>query len=370
MLRVGINGFGRIGRAVFRINEQRRQCHIVAINDVDPDVENHAYLLKYDTTYGRFDGEVRVAGDRQSLAVGGLPIRFYAVPDIGQVPWAAHDIDIVVEATGVLANVTTARALVAAGLVAKVIVTHAPREGVDHTVVFGVNEESYQAGLHHIVSTSICDANAVGPVLRLLDDAYGVEHGYITTLHPWLSYQNLLDGSVRSVSSPTHSWSDFALGRASGASLIPKSTTLIQALGQVLPDLAQRLSAISFRVPTAIVSASDVTVTLRREVSAGELNAFLRTAAGRPRSVIGYGEEPLVSIDFKGVEQSVCVDGRWTRSHRGNSVKLVLWYDNEWGYSQRVVDTIGLIGEAVDHLAARVPTGAIAGHVGAIGGTA
>ncbi|MBI4506627.1 MAG: aldehyde dehydrogenase, partial [Chloroflexi bacterium] len=272
---------------------------------------------------------------------------FYAVADISEVPWAAHGVDVVIDATGVYQNVLSGQKLVGRGGVRKVIVTHAPKDGVDHTVIFGVNEQTYDPAAHHVVSASICDANATGPVLRLLDDAYGVEHGYITTLHPWLSYQNLVDGSVHSVASPGHFWQDFSLGRASSVSLIPKNTTLVEALRHVLPDVALRLDAISFRVPTGIVAASDLTLNLRRRATAADLNALFRAAAVRDARVIGYEEDHLVSIDFLGIEQSVFVDGRWTRANGGNGVKLVLWYDNEWGYANRVVDMVRLMAQSM-----------------------
>lgn len=344
---VGINGFGRIGRAVFRINEQQRCFRVAVVNDLDPNVENHAYLLKYDSTYGRFGGCVEASNGDMRMAVNGQSVCFYAAPDIADVPWMEHGVEVVIDATGVYQNVRSAQKLVQRGDVKKVIVTHAPKDGVDSTIIFGVNEHTYDPAEHHVVSTSICDANATGPVLRLLDEVYGVEHGYITTLHPWLSYQNLVDGSVRSVASPGHFWQDFSLGRASSASLIPKNTTLVEALRQVLPEVARRLDAISFRVPTGIVAASDLTLTLRRRATAADLNALFRAAAARDRRVIGYEEDHLVSIDFLGIEQSVFVDGRWTRANGGNGVKLVLWYDNEWGYANRVVDMVRLMASGL-----------------------
>ena len=348
MLNVGINGFGRIGRAIFRINERAPRFRVVAVNDLDPNVENHAYLLRYDSIYGRFDGQVGASNGDMHMFVNGRHIQFYATSDISEVPWTEHEVDVVIDATGVHQNVLSSHRLVESGAVRKVIITHSPKDSVDHTIIFGVNETSYDPMVHHVVSTSICDANAVAPVLRLLDEAYGVEHGYITTLHPWLAYQNLIDGSVRSVSSPGHFWKDFSLGRASTMSLIPKNTTLVDALQRVMPELAARLDAISFRVPTGIVSASDVTLTLHRQATAEDLNALLRAGAGHNARIIGYQEDYLVSIDFLGIEQSVFVDGRWTRANGKKGIKLVLWYDNEWGYSQRVVDMVDLIARHIE----------------------
>jgi glyceraldehyde 3-phosphate dehydrogenase len=178
-----------------------------------------------------------------------------------------------------------------------------------------------------------------------LDDEFVIDYGYITTLHPWLSYQNLVDGSLRSVSSPGHFWKDFSLGRASTESLIPKSTTLVGALKKVIPEISGNLDAISFRIPTGIVSSSDLTITLRKAVTVSDLNDFFKRKSMEIDSVIGYQEDQLVSIDFKGIRESVFVDGRWTRVLKNKAVKLVLWYDNEWGYSHRIYDMVNLMAK-------------------------
>lgn len=343
MTRIGINGFGRIGRALFKLNERHHVADIVAINDIDPDLHNHAYLLKYDSVYGRFPGTLGVGPDGSDLQINGRSIRFYAHETISKVPWGDHGIDLVVDATGVASNVGLGRGLVARGELRKVIVTHVPQEPVDLALVFGVTEHCYDPDRHHVVSTSICDAVAGAPVLRLLDQAFGVAGGYVTTMHPWLSYQNLVDGPVRSISNPGHMWSDFALGRSSPMNLIPKNTTLVNALACLVPDIAASLQAISFRVPTSIVTVSDCTLTLRSTPSADALNTLFRRAAADSPDVIGYEEESLVSVDFVGVEQSVVVDGRWTRANEGGQVKVVFWYDNELGYSRRVLDAVRLM---------------------------
>ncbi|MBI2095267.1 MAG: aldehyde dehydrogenase [Candidatus Omnitrophica bacterium] len=347
MIRIGLNGFGRIGRAIFRINEKQKRFQVVAINDLDDNVENHAYLLKYDSIHGRFKGKVNAKNGNREMSVGGGRVRFYSEADISKVPWKKYGVDIVVDASGVYHNVLASRRLLKNKIVRKIIITHSPKDGVDFTMIFGVNETQYDPRRHGIISSSICDVNAAAPALKILDEAYGIEQGYMTTLHPWLSYQNLLDGSVRSVSSPGHFWQDFCLGRASTCSLIPKQTTVGEALGRVLPSLASRVNVISFRVPTGSVSASDITLTLRKVPKADEINKLFKNAARRNAQVIGYQEESLVSVDFLGIDQSLVVDGRWTRSNPKGGVKLVLWYDNEWGYSCRVVDAIGLVGRSL-----------------------
>ena len=343
MLRVGINGFGRIGRAIFRINAANPRCRIVMVNDLDPNVENLAYLLKYDSTYGRFAGEVKAEPETNTVVVNGAPVAFHCRSDIARVPWEDYGVDIVIDATGVTQNRFSAAGLVESRRVRKVIFTNAPHTGINHTIVFGVNEETYDGQRHDLVATSICDANAIAPVLKQLDEHFGVEHGFITTLHPWLSYQNLSDGSVQSIGSPGHFWTDFSLGRASTTNLIPKNTTAMKAVRQVLPGLTPDLDAISFRIPTAIVTTSDMTLNLRDKPSAEDVNAVLGAAAAAKPRVFGYDTDPLVSQDFRGIEQSLVVDGRWTRTNKAGGCKVVVWYDNEWGYSQRVVDMVALM---------------------------
>lgn len=344
MLRVGINGFGRIGRAVFRINAKYPRFRVVAINDLDPNLENHAYLLKYDSIYGRFHGIVETDPERKSLKVDDHEIAFFSEPRVQDVPWSEHDVDIVIEASGVRENVLAGREVIAGG-VRKMIVTNAQSEGVDKTIIFGVNEEQYNDAQHHVIAASICDANAIAPVLKVVHENFGVTGGFVTTLHPWLPYQNLMDGSVRSISNPGHFWTDFALGRASTMSLIPKRTTAIKAVRQVLPEAAKHIEAISFRVPTAIVSSSDVTLQLDKKVASEEVNAALQKRQRQHGRVFGYSTEDLVSIDHLAIEQSVMVDSRWTTVTETGLCKLVLWYDNEWGFSNRVVDMVSLIEE-------------------------
>jgi len=347
VIRVGINGFGRIGRAVFRINEIYPGYEIVAINDIDPNVDNHAYLLKYDTVYGRFSGDISSDTAAMAMEVNGKKVQIYSEKNINDVPWDKHGVDVVIDSSGVYRNVQLGRDLIKRKVVKKIIITFSPKDGVDNTIIFGVNEHQYNPADHHIISTSICDSNASGPVLKLLDDHFGIDYGFITTLHPWLGYQNLVDGSLRSVSSPGHFWDDYALGRASTESLIPKPTTLTNALGKVAPSVATRLHAFSFRVPTSIVSSSDLTIKLNKVVTAEDLNELFERESNGISSIMGFTREQLVSIDFKGIRESLIVDGRWTTVLNENTVKLVLWYDNEWGYSNRVHDMAKLAGKTL-----------------------
>lgn len=344
MIKVGINGFGRVGRAVFRVNQSlRKPFPIAAVNDLDPDVRNHAYLVRYDSTYGRFPGKVAVTKGSSEVRVNGTRVKFHAQPDPARVPWRALGVDVLIDATGVHANVLAARKLVQDRAISKAIITHSPPNGVDHTIVFGVNESTYNPRTHHVLSASICDAIASAPVLSLLDRSHRIKAGYITTLHPWLSYQNVVDGTLRSVGSPSHFWTDYSLGRAGPGNLIPKDTTLIAALTPLLPSVSRHLEAMSFRIPTGIVAASTLTLQLGRPSTAAEINRRLKAEAARRPHVIAYQEDPCVSTDYLGITQSVAVEGRWTRDLGGGLIRLVLWYDNEWSYAHRVLDLVALL---------------------------
>jgi glyceraldehyde 3-phosphate dehydrogenase len=345
MVRIGINGFGRIGRVLTRIALEQRDVEIVVINELDKDVANLAYLLKYDSLYGRLEGDVRA--DATTLTALGRTIPVFAYRDIRDVRWENYGVDVVIEATGVSANADAAHEMVAGGRVPKVVVTNAHKR-VDTTIVVGVNDDAYDAARHHVVSSSICDANAVAPLLHQVDQAWGVDAAFITTLHPWLSYQNLLDGPVSSVASPGHAWQDYSLGRASVINLIPKDTTAATATCVVLPQLAGAIEAISFRVPTHIVSASDLAIKLRRPTSAAEVNAHFAEAAARRPSVMTLERESLVSSDYIRTRQSCIVDARRTKVIGDQFLKMVTWYDNEWGYSNRVLDVARLVnGKAI-----------------------
>lgn len=340
MIRIGLNGFGRIGRAVVRIASQAPDVRVTVINELDNDIHNHAYLLKYDSIYRRFSRSVEAVENPTALRIDGMLVPFYSRPDIRDVPWEEHGVDVVIEATGVDANGTGAHDLVGRR-VPKVVVTNTHR-GVHATIVMGVNEDRYDPSRHHVLSSSICDANAIAPVLSELHRRWGVESCFITTLHPWLAYQNLLDGTVSSVASPGHSWKDYSLGRSSVLSLIPKDTTAARATVAVIPEIEGRIDAISFRVPTHIVSVSDLCAILQTDVTAADVNAHFAAQAARRPDVFGYEQDQLVSIDYLGMTTSFALDARRTRVLGSRFVKLVLWYDNEWGYSCRVLDVTRL----------------------------
>ncbi len=341
MLKVGINGFGRIGRAIFRIINQKKNIKIVAINDIDPLVDNHVYLANYDSIYGTLGKKIKINKQKNGFHTDSGEIPFYCESNIEDVPWINHEVDVVIDSSGIYSNVIAAHNIINQG-VKKVVVTHAPKDSIDQTIIIGANEGAYDPQKHHVISSSICDANACAPVLKILADKVGITDGFITTLHPWLGYQNLVDSNLKSVVSPGHYWKDFALGRASMGNLIPKETTLMPAVLKALPELNQDIQAMSFRVPTAIVSASDMTLTLKKSIKLTELIEIFSKLSNKYPDVVMINEESLVSIDFKGISQSCVIDLRWLKIINQNKLKVILWYDNEWGYSNRTVDVVEL----------------------------
>ena len=340
-IRVGINGFGRIGRAAFRRVLQMDDIEVVIVNDTEKDLENLVYLLRFDSVYGRLNEDVRVH-DMVMDVLDKQSVRFYSFNRIQDVPWKDFNVDVVIEATGVEANIMGSHDLVSRGSVNRVVVTNS-HQSVDETIIMSVNDDSYDPDLHKVVSSSICDANAIAPVLFHLDQLAGIEHASITTLHPWLSYQNLLDGPVSSVANPGHSWQEYSLGRASVGNLILKSTTAAAATLRVLPRMQGKLDAISFRVPTANVSASDFSIVLERPSTIEDIQAYLKRVSEQHNEVISLNDEALVSGDFSQMVQSCVIDLTKMTLSKQKHLKLVSWYDNEWAYSCRVLDVVKLV---------------------------
>ena len=340
-LRVGINGFGRIGRAVTRILLARRRHRVVHVNDLNPDVQNLAYLMKYDTTYGRLPDAIAADGD--AISIGEQRLRVTHTAELAEVDWSGSGVDVVVEATGTSRNEHQAPAVVER-VRGGVLVTHAC-PSADYTLVFGATERGFDPARHKVVSTSICDAIAAAPVLRALYDAFGLEYGFITTLHPWLSYQNLMDGPARSQAYPGATYSHYPLGRASVGALIPKPTTVVAACERIVPEVAGLLKCMSYRVPTPCVSSADLSLQLARPATEEAVLEVFRAlqASQRGRQVVRITDEPLISVDYLGDEHSCIIDTRWLMLNRGRQLKVVLWYDNEWGYASRVADAIDVI---------------------------
>ena len=330
MTRIGINGFGRIGRQSLKaILERHPDLEVVAINDLAPTATN-AHLFKYDSTYGRFDGEVS-AGDGQ-ITVDGRVIRAFSEKDPAALPWQALGVEIVIESTGVFTDATRAAAHRAAGA-RKVIIT-APAKNEDVTLVLGVNEDAYDPERHHIISNASCTTNGLALPAKVIWDAFGIERGLMTTVHSYTNDQNVLDVYHK----------DLRRARSAGQNIIPTTTGAARALALVIPGLKGRFDGFSLRVPTATVSVIDFVALTTRPVTVGSANAALRAAADGPMNgLLGYTEEELVSSDFRGDDRSSIVDGASTIVTGENMLKVIAWYDNEWGYSCRVADLANFI---------------------------
>ena len=331
MTRIAINGFGRIGRATLRaLSERNSEIDVVAINDLG-DVEELARLLKFDTTLGRFPGTVEATGD--SIVVNGHSIRVFAEKDPAHLPWAALAIDVVLESTGRFTKADKARAHIDAG--AKKVLVSAPSKGADVTLAYGVNTDAYTPEAT-IISNASCTTNALAPLAKVLDDLAGIEHGFMTTVHAYTGDQNLQDGPHK----------DPRRARAAAANIIPTSTGAAKAIGLVLPGLDGKLSGDAMRVPVPVGSIVELNTTVSRDVTRDEVLAAYRAAADGPlNGILDYEEEPVVSSDIVGQPASSIFDAELTRVD-GRNVKVVAWYDNEWGFSNRVVDNLELIGRS------------------------
>lgn len=341
MIRIGINGFGRIGRAIFRNNIEKSFFKIVAINDINPDSKNIAYTLNYDTLYDRIKEPFWIEGE--FMVNSSEKIRISHEKAIDDVNWREMGVDFVIDASGVYKNVLASRNLIEKGEVKKVFITHSP-EDVDFTIILGVNQDEFDLKRHHVISTSICDATAIAPVMKAIYHAFGIEFGYVTTLHPWLSYQNLLDGPASSWSFPGEIYHHFALGRSVFGNMIPKPTSAISATCKVLKKegiTEEMIGSFSYRTPTAIVGSADITLKLTKLTSKQEvISLFEHFEQDQMWKIFHNNWEPLVSLDFKKSDFSAIIDHRWTDLVGRKLLKLVLWYDNEWGYSARVLDQI------------------------------
>lgn len=328
--KAAINGFGRIGRMVFRKAVMDHTLDVVAINARYP-TETLAHLIKYDSVHGMFQGEIDA--DEDALIVNGQRIQVVNDRDPRELPWKALDIDIVIEATGKFNAREAAAGHLEAGA-RKVIIT-APGKNEDATLVMGVNENDYDAHRHDVISNASCTTNGLAPVVKVLEDHFGIESGLMTTVHSYTNDQKTTDNPHK----------DLRRARACGESIIPTTTGAAKAIDKVIPALEGKLNGLSLRVPTPNVSLIDLVVDLKQQVSAEEVNqAFRNEARGLLRHILDYTDEPLVSIDFNGNEHSSIIDGLSTLVIEGNKVKVLAWYDNEWAYSCRVVELAGWVG--------------------------
>ena len=331
--RVGINGFGRIGRLVLRAMNALHpdNLEVTAVNDLT-DAKTNAHLFKYDTNYGIYPGQVEASnGD---LVVDGKRIRVFSERDPAQIPWSEMGVDLVVESTGIFTDADKASGHLQGG--AKKVVISAPARGEDLTVVLGVNYHLYDPSKHKIISNASCTTNCFAPMVKVLHDAFGVEHGLMSTIHSFTNDQAILD--VRH--------SDLRRARAASMNIIPTSTGAARAVGLVLPELNGKLHGMAFRVPTATGSITDFTAQVSKDVSVDEVNlAFLEASKGGMKGILEYTDEPLVSSDFRGNTHSCIFDSLSTIVMEQRMVKILGWYDNEWGYSCRTADLCALMGD-------------------------
>lgn len=333
MTRVGINGFGRIGRAVFKavLETYKGELEVVAINDLT-DPKTLAHLLKYDSLYGHFNGTV-VAGEN-SIIVNGKEVKIFAERDPKNIPWGTLGAEIVIESTGLFTDAEKAKAHIEGG--AKKVVISAPAKNEDITIVMGVNEEKYDPANHNIISNASCTTNCLAPFAKILDREFGIVNGLMTTIHSYTNDQRILD--------MPHS--DLRRARAAAVSMIPTTTGAAKAVSLVLPQLKGKLNGMALRVPTPTVSCTDLVVELAKEVTKEEVNeAFKKASEGEMKGILGFCEEPLVSVDFKGDARSSIIDSLSTMVIGPKLVKVLSWYDNEFGYSQRLADLTKFVAE-------------------------
>jgi glyceraldehyde 3-phosphate dehydrogenase len=332
-IRVGINGFGRIGRNFYRaVKASGADIEIVAVNDLT-DTATLAHLLKYDSILGRFPAEVKAVGDE--ILVGGNPIKVYAERDPANLDWAKFNVDIVIESTGFFTDAVKARAHVDGG--AKKVIISAPAKNEDITIVMGANHDKYDAAAHTVISNASCTTNCLAPLAKVLNDSFGIEKGLMTTIHAYTQDQNLQDAPH----------SDLRRARAAALNIVPTSTGAAKAIGLVVPEVKGKLDGYALRVPIPTGSATDLTVTVSRDVTVDEVNAAFKAAAeGAFKGFLTYTDDPIVSSDIV-TDPSSCIFDSGLTKVIGDQVKVVGWYDNEWGYSNRLVDLVKLVGSSL-----------------------
>ncbi|MBS7528566.1 type I glyceraldehyde-3-phosphate dehydrogenase [Fusibacter paucivorans] len=333
MVKVAINGFGRIGRNAFKVamSKENPGFEIVAINDLT-DAATLAHLLKYDSLFGKFEGTVEAAGS--SLIVNGKEVKIFAEKDPAALPWKDLGVDIVIESTGLFTDGTKASKHIEAG--AKKVVISAPAKNEDITIVLGVNDEAYDPEKHHIISNASCTTNCLAPFAKVIDQEFGIVRGLMTTVHAFTNDQKILDAPHK----------DLRRARAAAESMIPTTTGAAKAVALVLPQLKGKFNGMALRVPTPTVSVVDIVIETVKPVTAEAVNAALKAASeGEMNGILGYSEEPLVSMDYKKDPRSSIIDALSTMVMGDNMVKILSWYDNEWGYSNRVVDLVTMMVE-------------------------
>ena len=331
-IKVGINGFGRIGRLVLRAGLKNPNLQFVAVNDLT-DAKTNAHLFKYDSTFGVYPGTVKAVGS--DLEIDGKLIKVFAEKEPSKLPWSSVGAEIVIESTGFFTEAEKAKGHLQGG--AKKVIISAPAKGEDITICMGINEELYDSSKHTVISNASCTTNCLAPLGKVLDEAFGIEYGYMTTVHAYTNDQNLLD----------QRHNDLRRARAAAVSLIPSSTGAAKAIGLVLPKLKGKLSGTSIRVPTQDGSLVDLTAMMKQDVTKEQVNeAFKKAAAtGKLKGILYHNEDPIVSRDIIGNPHSSIFDATLTEVIEGRMVKAFSWYDNEWGYSNRVVDLAAFIAK-------------------------
>ena len=330
-VKVGINGFGRIGRLTLRtiLEHYPREIEVVALNDL-VDAKTNAHLLKYDTNYGPFPGEV--CAEEKDIVVNGKKIFVYAEKEPSAIPWQDHGVDIVVESTGIFTDAEKAKGHMHDSV--KKVIISAPAKNEDFTVVLGVNDKLYDPAKHHIVSNASCTTNCLAPIGKVLQDSFGIQKAFMTTVHSYTNDQKILDQAHK----------DLRRARAGAANIIPTTTGAAKAISLVIPELKGKMHGISLRVPTPTVSLVDLVCVFDREITEQQINDAVKAAADGPmKGILQYCEDPVVSTDFKGSSYSSIFDALSTMVLGGNMAKILAWYDNEWGYSCRVADLIDLM---------------------------
>jgi glyceraldehyde 3-phosphate dehydrogenase len=332
-VRVGINGFGRIGRQSFKAirDYQAATVEVVAVNDIT-DPKTNAHLLKYDSNYGVFPAQIEARDD--AIVVDGQSIKVLAESDPAKIPWRDLGVEIVIEGTGRFTDAQKASAHLQGG--AKKLIITAPAKNEDWTVVLGVNDDKYDPKKHNVISNASCTTNCIAPVVKVLHDKFGVQRGFMTTIHAYTNDQRILDTVHK----------DLRRARTAALNIIPTTTGAARAVTQVIPELKGRLDGMAFRVPTSTVSVVDFVATLERGATKEEVNEAFKDAASEAlRGILGYSDEPLVSIDFKGDPRSSIVDGLATMTIGDDMIKVLSWYDNEWGYACRTADLCAFLAK-------------------------
>ena len=338
-IKVGINGFGRIGRNVLRIVAEmpRDSFEIIAVN-ARAEANTLAHLFKYDSCYGIFKGDIKVKNE-EKIVINGNEVKILRYSDPSKIPWKELGVDLVIESTGKFVKREDCMKHINNG--AKKVIITAPGKNEDKTIVMGVNEDEYDENIHHIISNASCTTNCLAPFAKILNKKFGIEQGLMTTIHSYTNDQRILDKNHK----------DLRRARAAGESMIPTTTGAAKAVSKVLPELKGKLNGFAVRVPIPTVSLVDLVCVLKKDTTVKEINAvFKKASENEMKGILGYSEEPLVSIDYKGDSRSSIIDGLSTMSMGSRMFKIVSWYDNEWGYSSRTVDLVDFISNKMKNI--------------------